>query len=48
MTASSLDSVKFKLTRQGMEEPVLIEALSFPTICTPLPPMMKLDNYVFE
>ena len=37
--------VKFKLTRQGMEEPVMIEALSFPTICTPLPPMMKLDNY---
>ena len=28
-----------------MEELVLIEALSFPTVCTPLPPMMKLDNY---
>ena len=36
--------IKFKLSRQGIEEQVLIEALSFPSICTPLPPMMKLDD----
>ena len=39
------DAVKFKLIKLGMGKHVFIKALSFPTICTPLPPMMKLDNY---
>ena len=38
--------VNFKLTRQGMEKPVLFKAFNFPTICTSLPPMIKLDNYL--
>ena len=37
--------VKFKLFKPGMKDHVLIEALSFLTICTPLPPVMKLDDY---
>ena len=31
------------LTKPGMNETVMIEALTFPTICTPLPPLAKID-----
>ena len=35
--------VQVCLTKQGMNETVVIEALTFPTICTPLPPVAKID-----
>ena len=37
--------VRVKLTKPSMEKAIVIEALSFPTICTPLPPMIKVDSY---
>lgn len=43
--ARQCEVVKFKLIKPGMKDHVLIEALRFPTICTPLPPVMKLDDY---
>lgn len=37
--------VRVKLIKPSMNESVVIDALSFPTICTPLPPMIKVDPY---
>ena len=33
--------VRVKLTKPGMNEAIVIDVLSFSTICTPLPPMLK-------
>ena len=38
--------VRVKLVKPSMNESVVIDALSFPTICTPLPPMIKVDPYL--
>ena len=37
--------VRVKITKPSMNETIVIDVLSFPTICTPLPPMIKVDPY---
>ena len=37
--------VRVKITKPSMNETIVIDVLSFPTIYTPLPPMIKVDPY---
>ena len=37
--------VRVWLTKPGKEGAIIIDALSFPTICTPLPTMMDINKY---
>ena len=39
------EMVQVRLTKPELNETIMIEALTFPTICTPLPPVTKIGHY---